>query len=235
MLKVNRLSVSYSNNLVLEQVSFSLKKASIFGILGPNGSGKSTLLKAILNIIPRQEGSVSWEGIDIRKDVAYVPQLSEYDWDFPISVFELVLNALVTPANFWKLDSQLNRNKVTEVLNQLGLAALANNPISDLSGGQKQKLLLARAFVRDPKILILDEPFNAIDHISEKSIVQTLRTFASQGNTVLMVHHNLNSVKEYFDEILLLNKSVVASGKVDTVFKKKNLEKLYGDNLFANI
>ncbi len=235
MLKVNRLSVSYSNNLVLEQVSFSLKKGSIFGILGPNGSGKSTLLKAILNIIPRQEGSVSWEGIDIRKDIAYVPQLSEYDWDFPISVFELVLNALVTPANFWKLDSEHNRNKVIEVLNRLGLAALANNPISDLSGGQKQKLLLARAFVRDPKILILDEPFNAIDHISEKSIVQTLRTFASQGNTVLMVHHNLNSVKEYFDEILLLNKSVVASGKVDTVFKKKNLEKLYGDNLFANI
>jgi len=235
MLKVNGLSVSYSKNLALKNVSFNLKKGVIFGILGPNGSGKSTLLKAILNIVPREKGSVMWEEIEIRKDIAYVPQLSEYDWDFPISVFELVLNALVTPYNFWKLDSNLNRSKVMEVLNQFGLESLANNPISDLSGGQKQRLLLARAFICEPKILILDEPFNAIDHISEKSIVQILRSFSTQGNTVLMVHHNLNSVKEYFDEILLLNKSVVAFGKVDTVFKKKNLEKLYGDNFFSNI
>jgi len=235
MLNVTNLSVCYTTEKVLKDISFNFAGGSILGIIGPNGSGKSTLLKSILGLKNSNKGSVIWKEISPKLDIAYVPQQSEYDWEFPSSVYDLVENALITTKNFWRFNSSNFRVQVDSVLKQFNIYDLRNRHISMLSGGQKQRLLLARAFVLNPKLLILDEPFNAIDHSSEQNIFNMLKEYVKNGGTVIMVHHNLNSVLDYFDELLILNKSLVAFGTTDNVFNKSNLLKAYGSNIFLDL
>lgn len=234
MLYVSSLNVAYKDNLVLENISFNYEGNSIFGIVGPNGSGKSTLLKSLLGLKKFKSGSFNWDSSLSSSCIAYVPQKSEYDWDFPLSVQDLVYNSLISIKNFWRFKPLKYQKDVESVLKKFKIFHLKDSAISELSGGQQQRLLLARAFVSNPKVLILDEPFNAIDHLSEIEIMKVLKEFNSQGGTVIMVHHNLNSVHDYFDEILILNNRVVAFGNTKDVFNRESLSEAYGLHFFKD-
>ena len=234
MLVVNNLFSSYSNELILNDVSFNFDGGSFLGIVGPNGSGKSTLLKCLLGLKSIDKGFVQWKSILPSRDISYVPQLSEFDWQFPYSVYDLVESALLTKLNFWRFKSKDYEERVINVLEKFDLINFKDNHISELSGGQKQRMLLARAFVSNPKLLILDEPFNAVDHYSELHIMSLLKDYVKKGGSVIMVHHNLNSSIEYFNHVLLLNKKVIAFGETKSVLNKNNFEKAYG-NFFSDL
>lgn len=236
MLEVKNLSVSISNNKVLDDISFHMQRGELVGIVGPNGAGKSTLLKSILGLQNVSEGIFKLHGENVSNvlsKIAYVPQSNQYDWQFPISVEQLVGLSLINKWNFFRFSKFFNSQKVVDVLKQLEIYDLRHRHISELSGGQKQRVLLARVLVQDFDLLLLDEPFVGIDFKSEKIIVSLLKKLVSEGKSVMMVHHDLNSATNYFDKILLLNKKQVAFGSVKNVLKKELLNVAYNGKLFS--
>ena len=229
MLKIENLSVSYRDHLALENVSLEIPSSIITGIIGPNGAGKSTLFKGVLNMVDH-EGTSFIDGKILSQNlrsISYVEQKADIDYNFPIKVKECVslgLFSKVKPfSNLKKQDWQC----VQEALSQVDLADYANRQISQLSGGQFQRMLLARCLVQDADYIFLDEPFVGIDIISEELIVGLLQKLKKEGKTILIIHHDLSKVKTYFDHVLLLNKKVLAFGQTETVFTQKNLTKTY--------
>lgn len=234
MIRINHLNVAYQKTTVLEDVSLHIKQAGIVGILGPNGAGKSTFFKAILDVIPHQ-GNVQIQGQPVAKSlkkIAYVEQKAELDYNFPITVRDCVALGLFPKQRFLKPFAKADWKKVDQALNSLGLSDLAHRQIRQVSGGQFQRVLLARCLVQEADIILLDEPFVGIDSVSEDIIMTTLRRLKDEGKLILIIHHDLNKVTHYFDSLILINHGLIAQGPTETTFTEENLRKTYGSGLF---
>ena len=236
MIRIENLSVSYKETLALKDISLVLQGPTITGIIGPNGAGKSTLLKSMLGIIPH-EGHAFIDDKEMKKSlkkVAYVEQKIHIDYNFPIKVKECVSLGLYPSIPLFHTLKAKHWEKVAEALEIVGLSDYAERQISQLSGGQFQRVLIARCLVQDADYILLDEPFVGIDSVSEQIIMNTLRDLKKAGKTVLIVHHDLGKVAHYFDQVLLLNKELIAFGPTKETFTQANLKQAYGDRLFFN-
>ena len=234
MIRIENLSVSYKETLALKDISLALQGPTITGIIGPNGAGKSTLLKSMLGIIPH-EGHAFIDDKEMNKSlkkVAYVEQKIHIDYNFPIKVKECVSLGLYPSIPLFHTLKASHWKKVAEALEIVGLSDYADRQISQLSGGQFQRVLIARCLVQDADYVLLDEPFVGIDSVSEEIIMNTLRDLKKAGKTVLIVHHDLGKVAHYFDQVLLLNKELIAFGPTKETFTQANLKQAYGDRLF---
>ncbi|MGT2715735.1 metal ABC transporter ATP-binding protein [Streptococcus respiraculi] len=233
MIEIEQLSVRYHQVLALDAINLRIQGPTITGILGPNGAGKSTLLKAMLHIIDH-DGKTILDGKDIRKQrgkIAYVEQKAAIDFTFPITVKECVSLGLYPKITFFERLKTSHWKKVETALDLVGLKEYADRQISELSGGQFQRVLIARCLVQEADYIFLDEPFVGIDSVSEEIIMTTLRQLKAEGKTILIVHHDLDKVKHYFDHVLLLNRKLIAFGKTETTFTKKNLQVAYGNHV----
>lgn len=233
-LAVYDLTVAYHRRPVIWDVGFEIPAGQLVGVVGPNGAGKSTLLKAVMDLIPRVSGRIHLFGQPYRKArnrVGYVPQRESVDWDFPVDVLDVVTMGLYAQIGWCMPVRKRHRQAALEALHQVGIAELAHRQISQLSGGQQQRTFLARALVQDADLYLMDEPFAAVDAATEKAIVQILRGMKQAGKTALVIHHDLQTVPEYFDYVILLNLRVVAAGPVAEVFTSENLQKTYGGRL----
>lgn len=229
---VENISAAYRDRLALSGVSFIVPSGEIMAILGPNGAGKSTLIKAMLELIPRVSGKAEFFGKNlsrVRKRIAYMPQSASIDWDFPARVKDVVLMGTYTHLGWLRRPGKKEHQAALAAMEQLDISDLANRQISELSGGQKQRTFVARALAADADLLVMDEPFAGVDMKSEKTILQVLRSLASSGKTILLVHHDLATVREFCSSVLLLREgNLVASGPLDTTFTAKNISQAYG-------
>ncbi|WP_019391074.1 metal ABC transporter ATP-binding protein [Priestia filamentosa] len=232
--RVDNLTVAYHKKPVLQNISFSIPEGKLIGIIGPNGAGKSTLIKAILGLIPKASGHVSIYDKPYEKQrslVGYVPQRGSVDWDFPTNALDVVLMGRYRHIGWLKYPSKKDKQFAMECLNKVGMSAFAGRQISQLSGGQQQRVFLARALAQDAKVYFMDEPFVGVDAATEKAIITLLDELKKQGKTVLVVHHDLQTVQEYFDWVFLLNMRKVAIGPTEEVFTFDNLQTTYGGGL----
>lgn len=229
-IEVEDLTVAYHHNPVLWDIDLKIETGVISAIVGPNGAGKSTLLKALLKLVPISSGSISFFGAplkEMRREVAYVPQRSEVDWDFPTTVLDVVMMGSYGALGWIVPPGKREREKAYGALEKVGMSQFANRQISELSGGQQQRTFIARALVQDASIFLMDEPFAGVDAATEQAILAVLRELQSDGKTLVIVHHDLLTVKEYFDHVILLNVHTIATGSVATTFTQENLQKTY--------
>lgn len=233
-LKISDMTVAYQKKPVLKNIDFDIPEGKLIGIIGPNGAGKSTLIKAALGLIPKVTGSVEIYGkpyAQQRHMVGYVPQRESVDWDFPTNALDVVMMGRYGHLGWFKRPGAKERKMAMECLEKVGMASFADRQISQLSGGQQQRIFLARALCQDAKLYFMDEPFVGVDAATEKAIITLLNELKGQGKTVLVVHHDLSTVKEYFDWTLLLNVHLMGLGPTEQVFTKANLQKTYGGKL----
>ena len=235
MITIKNVGVSYAMQPhVLKDCNATIEGPTITGIIGPNGAGKSTLLKAILGLI-QSSGEILIDGEPTKKvlqKIAYVEQKSHIDFTFPITIRECVaLGRTVKKKPLQRLTKE-DWEKVDTAIEEVGLTDLASRQIGALSGGQFQRVLLARCMVQEAQYIFLDEPFVGIDMLSEKVIMTILRKWKEEGKTILMVNHDLSKVKEYFDQVILVKHAIVASGKTEDVFIKKYLDDVYGGSVY---
>ncbi|KIL74457.1 metal ABC transporter ATP-binding protein [Pseudobacillus badius] len=229
-LTVKNVFVSYHGNEALRDVSFSVDPGSLVGIIGPNGAGKSTLIKALLNLIPKDQGEVKIYGKNIkemRKFIAYVPQRSHIDWDFPITVLDAVIIGCYPTLGLFKRPKKKEKAWALQCLEKVGMQDFSKRQIGELSGGQQQRVFLARALAQKAQFFFLDEPFVGIDAASEETIIHILKELSTDGKTILVVHHDLSKVNDYFDQLIVLNKELIGSGKIDQVLQADVLSKAY--------
>ena len=234
-LSIHAMTVAYDRRPVLWDVDYDAPtEPRLVAIVGPNGAGKSTLIKACLGLVPKASGEVEFWGEPLAKRrarVGYVPQRESVDWDFPVSALDVACMGLYREIGWFRPIGKRHRARGLECLDRVGLQDLANRQISELSGGQQQRVFLARALAQDADLYFMDEPFAGVDAATEKAIVEVLRQLRERGRTVMVVHHDLQTVPEYFDDVILLNMRVVAAGPVETVFTRENLHKTYGGRL----
>ena len=233
-LSIDDLTVAYHSKPAIWDIDLDVPEGVLMGIVGPNGAGKSTLIKAVLNLIPRAAGAVAFYGRpyeQARSLVGYVPQRGSVDWDFPTSALDVVMMGLYGRLGWFRRPGRKARELALNALDQVGLADFSDRQISQLSGGQQQRTFLARALVQDARIYFMDEPFAAVDAVTERAIVSILRKLKQRGKTVLVVHHDLQTVEEYFDWLTLLNVEVIASGETAAIFTPENLRKTYGGRI----
>lgn len=233
-LAVHDLTVAYHQKPVIWDIDLDVPAGKLVAVVGPNGAGKSTLLKACLDLIPATSGEVGIYGKpykDQRHLVGYVPQRESVDWDFPVSVLDLVAMGTYRKLGWFRRVGKKQKEHAMQALEKVGIAHLAKRQISQLSGGQQQRAFLARALAQDAQVYFMDEPFAAVDAATEEAIVKILKELNEAGKTCIVVHHDLATVARYFDWVVLLNMRVVASGPVDTTFTQENLEKTYGGRL----
>jgi manganese/zinc/iron transport system ATP- binding protein len=231
---VHDLTVAYHRKPVLWDIDLQIPPAKLVGIVGPNGAGKSTLLKAILDLVPKATGRILIYGKPYRRQrglVGYVPQRESVDWDFPVNALDVVAMGCYGKIGWCRPVSRSHKDVAMAALERVGMADFAKRQISQLSGGQQQRVFLARALVQDARIYFMDEPFAGVDAATEKAIVRILQDLREAGKTVLVVHHDLQTVPEYFDHLLLLNMRIVATGPTEEVFTNENLQKTYGGRL----
>jgi manganese/zinc/iron transport system ATP- binding protein len=237
ILSADQLSVSYDKTPILWDISFEIESGQMVGIIGPNGAGKSTLLKAAMGIVRPLSGAIQfWQKPlkEVRSKIAYVPQKESVDWDFPITAFELVLMGRYGRLGIFKRLRKADKKAAMDALEIVGMASFKDRQISQLSGGQQQRLFFARALVQDADVYLMDEPFQGIDKSTEKSLVEIMRSLKKKGKTLFVVHHDLNTLKDYFDSLIMLNNRLVAYGKTEDVLNEKNLLLSFGkaDPLF---
>ena len=232
--EVHDLSVAYQKRPVIWGIDFQIPAGKLVGLVGPNGAGKSTLLKAILGLVPPASGWVKIFGRPYdaqRRRLGYVPQRESVDWDFPTSVFDVVLMGRYGHLGLFRRPGKADREMAWECLEKVGMKEFARRQISQLSGGQQQRVFLARALAQDADIYLMDEPFAGVDAATESAILQLLGELRRKGKTVVVVHHDLQTVRRYFDWVLLLNMRLIAAGPTDEVFTAENLQKTYGGRL----
>ena len=230
MISIKGLSVSYDRKLVLTNIYLDLVPGNIYGVIGPNGAGKSTLFKAILGLIDISSGKVQIKGQSIekvRKSVVYVPQKDGVDWQFPATVLDIVLMGRYPFKKIFDRLDKHDKGAAMEALRDVGIEHLKDRQIGELSGGQQQRVFLARALCQEADVLLLDEPFVGVDITTEERIIEILKRLASEGKTLLVVHHDLSSVREYFDKVILLNQRLIVFGDTETVFTEENIAKAY--------
>ncbi len=234
MISIKNLSVDYFGHLALDNINVDIPAGCSIGIIGPNGAGKSTLIKALLDIVKKREGKFTLDGVNIKdklRTIAYIPQKSSIDLTFPITVEDLVLTGTYPRLKLFQRPGKKERKIVDECLEELKITELRKKQISNLSGGQLQRVFIAKALAQNADTYFLDEPFVGIDLTSEAIIVDILKSLRDQGKTILTVHHDLHAVTSYFDKLLILNKSLIDFGDVDSVFTNTNIKKAYGDIL----
>ncbi len=233
-LSIHDLTVAYQRKPVLWDVDLDLPAGSLIGVVGPNGAGKSTLIKACLDLIPRVSGEVRMFGQPYRKAlnrVGYVPQRESVDWDFPVSAEDVVAMGAYGRIGWFRPVGRRVRGEAREALERVGIGEFHDRQISQLSGGQQQRVFLARALMQQADLYLMDEPFAAVDAATERAIVELLREIKAGGRTCVVVHHDLATVPQYFDEVILLNTRVVKAGPTAEVFTNENLRKTYGGTL----
>lgn len=232
--EVHDATVAYHRRPVLWNVDVTLPTGVLIGIVGPNGAGKSTFLKAILGLVPLASG---WVKIfdqplsKVRSRIGYIPQRESVDWDFPISVRDAVLMGRYGRLGWIRRPTREDRDLAMIALDRVGMKPFADRQIGQLSGGQQQRVFLARALAQDADLYFMDEPFAGVDAATEAQIVEVLRDMRTSGKTVLAVHHDLQTVPDYFDHVVLLNMRLVAAGPTSQVFTRDNLHKTYGGRL----
>lgn len=234
VLEVHDLTVSYDKKPVLWGIDLTIPQGSLVGIIGPNGAGKSTLIKSVMGLIPLGSGYAELFGKsldEVRDQVSYVPQRGTVDWDFPASVMDVVLMGRYGKLGLFSRPKKADREAALTALRQVGMEPFVNRQISQLSGGQQQRVFLARALAQQADIYFLDEPFAGVDAATEKAIITLLRKMSDEGKTVIVVHHDLQSVETYFNWIILLNTRLVASGPTEEVFTQQLLQETYGGKL----
>lgn len=233
-LEIHDMTVAYHRKPVLWDIDLTVPEGALVGVVGPNGAGKSTLIKAALGLVPLASGKVEIFGqpyARCRHLVGYVPQRETVDWDFPVSALDVVLMGSYGRLGWFRRPGAAERRAAQAALAQVGLSEFAGRQIRQLSGGQQQRVFLARALVQDARLYFMDEPFAAVDATTEQTIVDLLRGLRAQGKTVLVVHHDLQTVREYFDQVILLNMRLVAAGPTETTFTRDNLQQTYGGRL----
>ncbi len=231
---VEDLTVAYHEEPVLWDVDVTVPAGALMAIVGPNGAGKSTLIKAMLDLVPRSAGHVHFFGnsyAEERQRVAYVPQRGSVDWDFPTNALDVVMMGRYGRIGWLKRPGKADRVVALEALDMVGMRDFASRQISQLSGGQQQRVFLARALAQDADIYLMDEPFQGVDATTEHAIVRVLKDLQARGRTVVVVHHDLETVPEYFDHVLLLNIKAIANGRVEDVFTPENLRATYGGRI----
>jgi manganese/zinc/iron transport system ATP- binding protein len=229
--EVRDLTVAYREKPVLWDIDLDVPRGVLMAVIGPNGAGKTTLIKSILGLVKSAAGEVLVYGKSYEKQrsrVAYVPQRGSVDWDFPTNVVDVVTMGLYGSIGWIRRPRSRDRRLATEALKKVGMEQYAFRQISQLSGGQQQRVFLARALVQDADLFLMDEPFQGVDATTEKAIVALLHDLRARDKTVIVVHHDLQTVAEYFDSVLLLNVRRIASGTVDDVFTEDNLRLTYG-------
>lgn len=234
VIEIHDLTVSYSRKPVLWDIDFSLPAGKVIGIIGPNGAGKSTLLKTIMGLIAPDSGYVKIldKPLDsVRQSVSYVPQKESVDWEFPISALEVVIMGRYGRLGLFERPSKEDKQLSMECLEKVGMASFSNRQIAQLSGGQQQRVFLARAMAQEATVYLMDEPFAGIDATTERLVMEILHDLARCGKTVLVVHHDLQSIQEYFQWCVLLNMRLIASGPTDVVFTNALLDETYGGKL----
>lgn len=233
-IEVKNVTVTYRNgHTALENISFHLNGGMICALLGVNGGGKSTLFKSIMGLIPIQQGHISLCNLPVnqalkRNLVSYVPQSEEVDWQFPISVYDVVMQGRYGYMNFLRIPSAVDKSNVLQAMERMGIAHLAERQIGELSGGQKKRVFLARALAQQSKIMLLDEPFTGVDVKTENLIVDLLKQLSQQGHLILVATHNLGSVPDFCDQVVMINRQVIATGATESTFNQQNLERLFG-------
>lgn len=236
-IKAEGLSVVYRNgNLALSDATFSIPTSSICALVGINGSGKSTLFKAIMGLVPLASGDVSILGHPAgkalqRNTVAYVPQNEEVDWNFPVLVEDVVMMGRYGHMGFLRRPSQNDKNKVDEALERVNMLEYRHRQIGELSGGQKKRVFLARALAQEGKVILLDEPFTGVDVTTEDAIIDLLKNLRDEGRVMLVSTHNLGSVPQFCDQVVLVNRKILDSGPTESVFTQQNLEQAFGGTL----
>ncbi len=233
-LEIHDMTVAYHRRPVLWDVDLAVPEGKLVGIVGPNGAGKTTLIKAALGLVPLASGKVEIYGKPYREQrhlVGYVPQRESVDWDFPVTVRDVVLMGTYGRLGWCRRPGRKERETADACLEQVGMRAFAKRQIRQLSGGQQQRVFLARALAEEAKVYFLDEPFSGVDAATEQAIVTLLQALRSAGKTVFVVHHDLQTVREYFDYVILLNMRLVACGPADETFTNENLQKTYGGRL----
>jgi manganese/zinc/iron transport system ATP- binding protein len=233
-IEVHDLTVVYHHRPVLWDIDIEFPEGRLISIVGPNGAGKSTLIKAIMGLVPLASGYVRIFGKPAaqgRASVAYVPQRGSVDWDFPTTAMDVVLMGRYGTLPLFGRPRKRDRQIAAESLDKVGMLEYGNRQISQLSGGQQQRVFLARALAQQTRVYLMDEPFAGVDAATEHAIVVLLRDLREQGSTLIVVHHDLQSVPDYFDTVLLLNLRAVAFGSVSEVFTSENLQKTYGGRL----
>ena len=233
-LEIHDLTVSYQRKPVLYGIDLVVGEGSLVGVIGPNGGGKSTLIKSIMGMIPHNGGWVKIFGKPPGKScsrVGYVPQRESVDWDFPVSVLDVVLMGRYNHAGWFRRVGKKDRRIACECLEQVNMLPFADRQIGKLSGGQQQRVFLARALAQESDLYFMDEPFAGVDAVTEKAIIEVLRKLKSQGKSLVVVHHDLSTAREYFDQLVLLNMRLIAFGKVEDTFTRDLLQKTYGGRL----
>ena len=222
-IEIRNLTVAYGENIALENLNLDVETGSLMALVGPNGAGKSTLIKTILKFLKQITGEIKINA----KTLAYVPQRNSVDWDFPTTLFDVVEMGCYGRVGFFKRVSKEEKQKVLKAIEQVGMLDFKDRQISELSGGQQQRAFIARALVQEADIYLMDEPFQGVDSTTEKSIVDILKKLKSEGKTLIVVHHDLQTVPTYFETVTFINKSVITSGKVKEVFTQKNIDIAY--------
>ena len=233
-LDVEGVSVSYSNgHLALRDASFKLSSGTICALVGVNGSGKSTLFKSIMGFVTPTAGSVRINGLPVREvlkqhQVAYVPQAEDVDWEFPVSVWDVAMMGRYGAMNFLRIPRAVDKARVEESLHRVSMWEFKDRQIGELSGGQKKRVFLARALAQGGQVILLDEPFTGVDVKTEEAIITLLRELRKEGCIILVSTHNLGSVPEFCDQVVLINRTVLAYGPTSEVFTEKNLSAAFG-------
>ncbi len=233
-LAVRGLTVSYGQKPAVFSVEMTVRAGAMTAIIGPNGAGKSTLLKAALGILEPLAGTVTVFGQPVdwqRSKIAYVPQRASVDWDFPTRVIDVVLMGMYAQLGLLGRVRRQHRDQAMECLARVGMTDFADRQIGQLSGGQQQRVFLARALAQGAELYLLDEPFAGVDAATEQAIIDVLKSLRDAGKTVVAVHHDLSTVRDYFDDVFLINTQAVAEGSVDAAFTLDNLQTAYGGRL----
>ncbi|WP_411843343.1 metal ABC transporter ATP-binding protein [Salinicoccus sp. HZC-1] len=230
IITIKDLNVAYQDKPALWHVNLSIKENSRTAIVGPNGAGKSTMIKTMMKLIKPVSGNIEINGRTdkgVLKNIAYVPQKGEVNWDFPATVLDVVLMGRYVHKGWIKRPNKEDREIALDALKTMKIEAFKDRQISELSGGQRQRAFLARAIAQDADIYVMDEPLQGIDITTENLIIDIIRQLQHEGKTFIVVHHQLNTVKEYFDHVVILNKTIIADGPADEVFTEENIEKAY--------
>lgn len=233
-ISIKGLSVSYDRKTALTNVYLDIEPGFVYGLLGGNGSGKSTLFKSILGLVETDTGSISINGQDIdavRKYISYIPQKEEIDWSFPATVMDVVLLGRYPHRKVFERLQPADKEKAEEAMKMLGIHDLRNKQIGELSGGQQQRAFIARALCQEAEIYLFDEPFVGVDITTENKIIEIVKDLAGQGKMVVIIHHDLAKVKEYFERLIMINQRIIAVGDTEEVFSDENIKKTYGGRL----
>ena len=233
-LQIHDMTIAYHKKPVLWSVDLDVPEGQLVGVIGPNGAGKSTMIKAIMDLVPKASGWVRVYGQtyrEMRRTIGYVPQRESVDWDFPISAAEVVGMGRYGHLGWIRRPGKKDRLLAAQALEKVGMGGFADRQISQLSGGQQQRVFLARALAQDARIYLMDEPLAGVDAATERAVIDILVELRRQGKTILVVHHDLQTVTNYFDWVIMLNMRVVAAGPTGEVFTEENLQKTYGGRL----